>query len=64
MASFLRINGADNVAVALEPLSAGAVLDLPEGPVTALEDIPAGHKIALRDIAENYPEFLQLNEKS
>ena len=41
------------MAVALEPLSAGAVLDLPDGPVTALEDIPAGHKIALRDIAEN-----------
>ena len=52
MPAFLRINGADNVAVALEPLAAGRVLDLPEGPVTVVEEIPAGHKIALRDISE------------
>ena len=52
MPSFLRINAADNVAVALEPLAKGSVLTLPEGGVTALEDIPAGHKIALRDIPE------------
>ncbi|MBQ8072221.1 MAG: altronate dehydratase [Clostridia bacterium] len=52
MPSFLRINAADNVAVALEPLAKGSVLTLPEGEVTALEDIPAGHKIALRDIPE------------
>lgn len=52
MPSILRINPADNVAVALEPLSAGAALELPGLSVTAAEDIPAGHKIALRDIAE------------
>ncbi|MCR4876424.1 MAG: altronate dehydratase family protein [Clostridiales bacterium] len=52
MPAFLRIHPADNVAVALEPLEAGAVLALPEGSVTALEPIPAGHKIALKDLAE------------
>ena len=52
MPAFLRINPADNVAVALEPLAAGTVLSLPEGNVAAVEEIPAGHKIALCDIAE------------
>ena len=50
MSSFLRINAADNVAVALEPLAMGSVLNLMGFSVTALEDIPAGHKVALRDI--------------
>ena len=52
MPAFLRINPADNVAVALEPLAVGTVLSLPEGSVAAVEEIPAGHKIALCDIAE------------
>ena len=52
MPSVLRIQPADNVAVALEPLAAGAAVSLPGLSVTALEDIPAGHKIALQDIAE------------
>ena len=52
MTSFLRIHPSDNVAVALEALPAGAVLETAEGPVTALEPIPAGHKIALRDLSE------------
>ena len=44
----IRINDGDNVAVALEPAKAGEVL---QG-VTLLEDLPAGHKFSLRDIAE------------
>ena len=52
MPSFLKINPADNVAVALEPLRAGTVLDLDGSQVTAAEDVPAGHKIALQDIQE------------
>ncbi|MBQ9251156.1 MAG: altronate dehydratase [Clostridia bacterium] len=52
MPSFLRIHPTDNVAVALEPLAAGTVLTLPEAAVTVQEEIPAGHKIALQDIAE------------
>ncbi len=52
MPSVLRINSADNVAVALEPLAAGTALSLPGLSLTVLEDIPAGHKIALFDIPE------------
>ncbi len=52
MPSVLRIHPTDNVAVALEPLSAGAVISLPGVELKALEDIPAGHKIALREIPE------------
>ncbi len=49
MSRFIRIQPRDNVAVALEPLKAGeTVLG-----ISLLEDIPAGHKFALTDIAEN-----------
>lgn len=43
----IRIAKSDNVAVALEPLTAGEV----QQGVTLVQDIPAGHKFALRDIA-------------
>lgn len=56
MQNFLRINGKDNVAVALKPLPEGESVTVSEGggllTVTALEEIPAGHKIALRDIPQ------------
>lgn len=48
-----QINLGDNVATALGALSRGPVVilgDAAEKSVSALEDIPAGHKIALRDI--------------
>ena len=48
MSRFIQIAGGDNVAVALEPLKAGEQLL----GVTLAEDIPAGHKFALRPIAE------------
>ncbi len=48
MSRFIKIAGGDNVAVALEPLKAGEQLL----GVTLAEDIPAGHKFALRPIAE------------
>ena len=44
---FVKIHSSDNVAVALEALSEGAVF----GEITLTEDIPAGHKFALCDIA-------------
>lgn len=44
----IKINGLDNVAVALTDLKAG---DVHEG-VTLVGDIPKGHKFALKDIAE------------
>lgn len=48
MQDFLRIHEKDNVVVALRPLKAGMVITPEEGrTVTALEEIPAGHKMAL-----------------
>lgn len=46
----LRISGLDNVAVALSPIARGDELFAGEKAVTALEDIPQGHKIALEAI--------------
>ena len=47
----LRITPRDNVAVALEPLSAGETV---EG-LTLRTDVPAGHKVALEDIPAGQP---------
>ncbi|MCD8206409.1 MAG: altronate dehydratase family protein, partial [Bacteroidales bacterium] len=52
MAKFLKINPADNVAVAVNDVVKGDEAVIEGVTVTALENIPAGHKIALRDIAE------------
>lgn len=56
MQNFLRINEKDNVAVALKPLPEGEPVAVSDGggllSVTALQEIPAGHKIALRDIPQ------------
>src|SRR4051794_40037613 len=45
--ALLRIDPADDVAVALRDIAPGETLD----GVTALEAIPKGHKIALHDVA-------------
>ena len=47
MPIFIQINDIDNVAVALHPAPAGTAF----GGAAAVEDIPQGHKMALRDIA-------------
>lgn len=47
------INSADNVAVALEDLKKGSLVETSKGSVTLLEDITRGHKFALRDIAQD-----------
>ena len=52
MKDFLKINPADNVAVAINPLPAGTALCVDGDEITLVADIPAGHKFALRDIAE------------
>ena len=49
MPDFIHIHPNDNVAVALHPIAAGTVF---EG-VTANVDIPQGHKMALKAMAEN-----------
>ena len=46
MARIFKINDNDNVAVALEMIEKGYI----ENGITAIEDIPFGHKIALFDI--------------
>ncbi len=50
MKNFIRINDGDNVAVALNKLEAGAVIEIDGLEITAIEEIPAGHKIALSNI--------------
>ena len=52
MKDFLKINPADNVAVAISPLSAGTTVNVDGDEITLVADIPAGHKFALREIAE------------
>ena len=49
---FLKINPADNVAVAIAPLSAGEKINVDGQEITLNEDIPAGHKFALKNLAE------------
>lgn len=50
MQDIVKINQNDNVAVALRPLNKGEVLQAAETAVTLTEDIPQGHKFALREI--------------
>lgn len=48
-----QIDARDNVATALAALTGGAIIlrgDATQASVQAVEDIPVGHKIALRDI--------------
>ena len=52
MTNILKINPADNVVVAIQPQSAGAVITVDGQSITVLEDVPAGHKIAIKDLAE------------
>lgn len=55
MTKLIRINPRDNVAVALHPIAAGETLLVGGGAVTAAEEIPQGHKIALAEIKEGQP---------
>lgn len=50
MARFIKIDGKDNVAVALKDSAEGTLCKIGENEVTAAEYIPAGHKIALQDL--------------
>lgn len=51
MQDFIRIHEADNVAVALCPIEAGRTLQAGAYQVTAREEIPQGHKVALKPIS-------------
>lgn len=48
----LKIHENDNVAVAIETIPAGSEVLVNGETITARTEIPAGHKMALRDIAE------------
>ena len=47
----IKITEMDNVAVALHPIAAGEAVDAAGGALKAAQDIPQGHKVALRAIA-------------
>ncbi|MDE5550111.1 MAG: UxaA family hydrolase, partial [Bacteroidaceae bacterium] len=48
----IKINPADNVAVAIETLKKGETVDVAGQLITLNSDVPAGHKILLTDLAE------------
>lgn len=50
MQDFIRIHQNDNVAVALRPIAQGEVLDVAGTCVTTKEEIPQGHKFAVKPI--------------
>ena len=52
MQDVIKINQEDNVAVALRPIAKGETLDIAGTPVTTLEEIPQGHKVAVKPIAQ------------
>jgi altronate dehydratase len=55
MKRVLTISDRDNVAVALEPLEAGSIVDAGGAAVAVREAVPAGHKIALTTIKPGEP---------
>ena len=52
MRTYIQINPADNVVVAVKNLQTGASLDINGRTIVVLQDIPAGHKVALQDFKE------------
>lgn len=50
MRDIIRINQADNVAVALRPIAKGETLSIGASIITATEEIPQGHKMAIKPI--------------
>lgn len=49
---FIKINTADNVAVAIHDVEAGASFDIDGVKICTQNFVPAGHKVALEDLAE------------
>lgn len=50
MQKFIQIHEADNVIVALQAIGAGETLTVSGEQIAAAEEVPAGHKMAIRDI--------------
>lgn len=53
MTQVIKINQADNVVVAILPQKKGNIITIDDQKITILEDIPAGHKIAICDIKKD-----------
>lgn len=53
MAKFIKINPADNVAVAINALPAGEIVSIDNQTIALKSDIPAGHKFALTFLKTN-----------
>lgn len=51
MKEYIKIHEKDNVLVAIKEIKKDAVVSIDGMEITALEDIPAGHKMAICDIA-------------
>lgn len=50
MQDFIKINKDDNVAVALRPIKKGTSLEVAGVSVTTIDDIPQGHKFAIKQV--------------
>ena len=55
MQDFIKINKDDNVAVALKPIAKGTTVNVAGTEVTTIEDIPQGHKFAIKAIKNGDP---------
>ena len=50
---YIKIHPSDSVAVAVENLKSGEILSFDDNNIELLNDIPAGHKFAIKDIKKN-----------
>lgn len=51
-ANFIKINPADNVVVCLKPMTKDESIIVDDKEITLLQDVPAGHKVLLKDTNE------------
>ncbi len=52
MNRYIKINPSDNVVVAIDALNGGETLDVEGHSITLIQDVPAGHKVALQPLAQ------------
>jgi len=52
VSDYIKINELDNVLVALVPIDKGTKISTKDGEIEILNDIPMGHKIAIKNIKE------------
>lgn len=53
--TILQLGADDDVVITLDPIIAGATVPLTDGDLVVVDDIPAGHKIAVRDLEPGTP---------